>query len=63
MIIPLKKLLAKTDNKFEFTKAAMLAVSRLEKIRDYPESDHNWKIVPNILKIVLEEKVHLYYKK
>lgn len=62
MIIPLKKLLAQTDNRFEFTKAAMVAVSRLEKIRDYPESDHNWKIVPNILKLVLEEKVHFYRK-
>lgn len=63
MIIPLKKLLAQTDNRFEFTKAAMVAVSRLEKIKDYPETDHNWKIVPNILKIVLDGKINYYHKK
>lgn len=61
MIIPLRKLLAKTDNRFEFTKASMDAVTRLEKIRDYPESDHNWKIVPNILKLMLDER--LQYRK
>lgn len=40
----------------------MKAVDKLGNIRDYPESeeDKNWKIVSNILDLVLNEKIQYY---
>lgn len=40
----------------------MKAVDKLGNIRDYPESeeDKNWKIVSNILDLVLNEKIQHY---
>jgi len=61
MIIPLDKLQVYNKNKYIFTRAAMVAVDKVANIKDYPESDHNWKIVPNILKIALEEGVKIDY--
>ncbi|HRX16995.1 MAG: hypothetical protein JXK07_00190 [Spirochaetes bacterium] len=58
MIIPLDKLNALESNKFVFTKGAMMTVMRLNKIKNYPEPDLNWKIVPNVLKLVLNEEIH-----
>ncbi|MDA3901756.1 MAG: hypothetical protein PF637_14690 [Spirochaetes bacterium] len=58
MIIPLDKLNALEINKFEFTKAAMQTVMRLNKIKNYPEPDLNWKIVPNVLNLLLKEDIH-----
>ena len=57
MIIPLDKLLIYNKNKYIFTKAVMKAVDKVGNIKDYPESDYNWKVVPNVLKLALEEKV------
>jgi hypothetical protein len=57
LIIPLNKLNEFTGNKFEFSKAAMMAVTRLKNIKDYPEPDLNWKIVPNVLKLVLDDDI------
>ncbi|MFW6365140.1 MAG: hypothetical protein ACOC2H_01555 [Spirochaetota bacterium] len=57
MIIPLDKLNSFKKNKFEFSKAAMMAVTRLKNIKGYPEPDLNWKIVPNILKMMLDEDI------
>ena len=61
MIIPLDKLLIYSNNKYVFTKAVMKAVDKVANIDDYPESDHNWKVVPNVLKLVLEEKIRFQY--
>ena len=57
MIIPLDKLLFDNTNKYVFTKAAMRAVDKVSNIRDYPEKDTNWKVVPNVLKLILNEDV------
>lgn len=40
----------------------MKAVDKLGNIRDYPESeeDKNWKIVSNILDLVLNDKIQHY---
>lgn len=37
-------------------KAAMSAVDKAGNMRDYPEVGSNWKIVPNILNLQLNEK-------
>lgn len=58
MIIPLDKLNSFTGNKFEISKAAMMAVTRLHNIKNYPEPDLNWKIVPNVLQMVLDDQIH-----
>jgi hypothetical protein len=57
MIIPLDKLLFYNANKYVFTKAAMNSVDKVANIRNYPERDTNWKVVPNILKILLNEEI------
>lgn len=61
MIIPLDKLLIYSNNKYVFTKAVMKAVDKVANIRDYPETDFNWKVVPNVLKLSLEENVKFLY--
>ncbi|HPS58121.1 MAG TPA: hypothetical protein PK514_08435 [Spirochaetota bacterium] len=61
MIIPLDKLLIYSNNKYVFTKAVMKAVDKVGNITDYPETDLNWKVVPNVLKLALEEKVKFLY--
>jgi hypothetical protein len=61
MIIPLDKLFSVTGNKYLFTKAAMQAVDKAANIKDYPEKDLNWKIVPNILKLQLEGKIQFQF--
>lgn len=58
MIIPLDKLLFYNNNKYIFTKAAMKAVDKVSNIRNYPEKDTNWKVVPNVLKLILNEDVN-----
>jgi hypothetical protein len=57
MIIPLDKLLFYNGNKYVFTKAAMNSVDKVANIKNYPEKDTNWKVVPNILKILLNEEI------
>ena len=57
MIIPLDKLLTYRENKYVFTRAAMNSVDRIGNMSVYPENEESWKVVPNILKIVLDEKV------
>lgn len=56
VIIPLNKLFAVSGNKYLFTKAAMYAVDKVGNIDEYPEKDLNWKVVPNILKLQLDNK-------
>jgi hypothetical protein len=44
-------------NKYIFTRANMQAVDKVANIKGYPEENLNWKVVPNILKAVLDEDV------
>ncbi len=57
MIIPLDKLLIYRENKYIFTRAAMNSVDRIGNMNIYPENEESWKVVPNILKLMLEERV------
>ena len=57
MIIPLKKLVAFDKNKYVFSKATMVAIDKLGNIQGYPDEEEGWKIVPNILKLMLDEDI------
>jgi len=61
MIIPLDKLLTLNTNKYIFTKGVMKAVDLVGNIKNYPEHDLNWKVVPNVLKLALDGEVTLVY--
>ncbi|HPS87012.1 MAG TPA: hypothetical protein PLY36_09720 [Spirochaetota bacterium] len=61
MIIPLDKLLTLNTNKYIFTKGVMKAVDLVGNIKNYPETDLNWKVVPNVLKLALDGDVKLVY--
>lgn len=62
MIIPLDKLMMFAENKYIFTKAAMRSVEKIGNIRQYPEDEDKWKVVPNILKLMLDETVKYTYE-
>lgn len=57
MIIPLDKLLRYNTNKYIFTRATMEAVEKIGNIKKYPTDESKWKVVPNILRLVLSEDV------
>lgn len=61
MIIPLDKLMRYSGNRYVFTKANMQAIDKIANIKDYPEENLNWKVVPNILEAVLDEKIRFSY--
>lgn len=61
MIIPLDKLLTLNTNKYVFTKGVMKAVDLVGNIKNYPESDLNWKVVPNVLRLALDGEIKLEY--
>ncbi|MBN1500424.1 MAG: hypothetical protein JW982_09715 [Spirochaetes bacterium] len=53
MIIPLDKLISISENKYIFTKAAMEVVNKVDYIDEIPD-DLKWKIVPNIMKVMID---------
>jgi len=57
VIIPLNKLMSFNGNKYIFTRAAMEAVDKLDYIMGDLEGEDNWKTVPNILEMFLNEKL------
>ncbi len=61
MIIPLDSLLTYSNNRYILTKAMMKTVDKVANIRDYPESNTNWKVVPNIIKLMLNDKIKFVY--
>ncbi len=62
MIIPLDKLIAFEGNRYIFSCAAMKLVDKLGNIDGYPESDKNWKVIPNILNMLLNNAVKYEFK-
>ena len=63
MIIPMSKLLTLGGNKYVFTRATMNAVEKIGNMKDYPEDNKSWKVVPNILKLALDEKIKYDYER
>lgn len=61
MIIPLDKLMKYSGNRYVFAKAGMQIVDKIANIKNYPEDNLNWKVVPNVLKAMLDENVHFTY--
>jgi hypothetical protein len=57
VIIPLDKLLRYNTNKYIFTRATMEAVEKIGNIKKFPTDESKWKVVPNILRLVLSEDV------
>ncbi|TFH43126.1 MAG: hypothetical protein E4G96_01870 [Chrysiogenales bacterium] len=61
MIIPLNKLLTYSENKYIFTRASMDAVEKIGNMKKFPQDDSKWKVVPHIMKLMLEEDLHFEY--
>lgn len=61
MIIPLDKLLTYGENKYIFTRSTMEAFSKVDNIEDYPEEEKSWKLVPNVLALMLNEDIKFTY--
>jgi hypothetical protein len=57
MIIPLDKLISYDKNRYILTRASMGAVDRIEGLTDYLIEGEQWKIVPNILRLMLDGTV------
>jgi len=57
VIIPLDKLLTYNKNKYIFSRASMEAVEKIGNMRTFPEDESKWKVVPNILKLMLNNDV------
>ncbi len=63
MIIPLDKLLKYDKNRYIFTKSTMEAVEKIGNMKKFPENETKWKVVPHILKLMLNEDVKFEYHK
>ncbi len=61
MIIPLDKLLTYNKNKYIFSRATMEAVEKIGNMKSFPEDETKWKVVPNILKLMLNNEVKFIY--
>ncbi len=57
MIIPLDKLLTYNKNKYIFSRAIMEAVEKIGNMKSFPEDDTKWKVVPNIMKLMLNNDI------
>lgn len=61
MIIPLDKLLRYNKNKYIFSRAVMEAVEKIGNMKTFPEDESKWKVVPHVLKLMLDESVKFEY--
>jgi hypothetical protein len=61
VIIPLDKLLRYNKNKYIFTRAIMEAVEKIGNMKKFPEDESKWKVVPNILKLMLNDDLKFDY--
>jgi hypothetical protein len=63
VIIPLDKLLRYNSNKYIFTRATMESVEKIGNIRKFPDDESKWKVVPHVLRLVLQEDVKFIFNK
>jgi hypothetical protein len=61
VIIPLDKLLRYNKNKYIFTRAVMEAVEKIGNMKSFPDDESKWKVVPHVLKLMLDENVKFEY--
>lgn len=63
MIIPLDKLLRYNTNKYIFTRATMETVEKIGNIKKFPDDESKWKVVPNVLRLILNDDIKFIYTK
>jgi hypothetical protein len=61
VIIPLDKLLRYNKNKYIFSRAIMEAVEKIGNMKTFPDDESKWKVVPHVLKLMLDEDVKFLY--
>ena len=57
-MIPLDKLIALECNKYIFSRAAMLMIDKIGNMKNYPDNEESWKIVPNVLEMMLNDELN-----
>ncbi len=57
MIIPIDKLLTYNKNRYIFSRAIMEAVEKIGNMKAFPEDETKWSVVPNILKLMLNNDI------
>lgn len=57
MIIPLDKLISFDENRYVMTRVAMAAVDRIESLTPVLVEGEQWKIVPNVLRLLLNGSI------
>ena len=62
MILPLNKLIALKNNRYIFSRGAMKAIDKIANLPEYPKDTESWKIVPNVLKMVLDDRIFIYVR-
>jgi hypothetical protein len=62
-MIPMDKLMAFDRNKYVFCRASMSAVDKILNIEEYPTEGESWKVVPNILKLMLNNQLQYLNEK
>jgi len=60
MILNMSKLNNVKGNKYALTKGTLLAIDRLGNIKDYPADSRGWKVVPNVLNMVLNGQIKFH---
>ncbi|OHD71535.1 MAG: hypothetical protein A2W19_16150 [Spirochaetes bacterium RBG_16_49_21] len=55
------KLLTYEKNRYIFTRSTMEAVEKIGNMNKFPEDDTNWKVVPHILRLMLNDDVKFEY--
>ncbi len=63
MIIPLDKLLTYDKNRYIFTRSTMEAVEKIGNMKKFPHDETEWKVVPHILNLMLNDDVKFEYPK
>ncbi|MCP4133274.1 MAG: hypothetical protein GY754_20060 [bacterium] len=61
VIVPLDRLLKYEENRYVLTRAAMVAVDKIGNMKDYPDENTSWKVVPNILRMILGDDLNFEY--
>ncbi len=57
MIISIDKLVSYDQNRYIMTRAAMTVVDNIEAVTDMMIEGEEWRIVPNVLRLILDGKV------
>jgi DNA-directed RNA polymerase subunit K/omega len=62
MIIPLDKLISFDENRYVMTRVAMATVDRIESLTEDMVEGEQWKIVPNVLRLMMNGAIKFEMK-